>query len=544
MFLCLMLVAISASTAQAAIGWAGQIWPTSGQTYLPTDNIGVYLQVWKGGCTDAPGPCVDVEAWLYYKTLSAASYDSVQMVFNVQIGANDEWTATIPSSATNGGEDELFYARVLDLSDGVWYDGAQDQANNNPPFTLHIQDGTSRDVDVTFRVDMNCVNPDLFAGGVFFTGNFLGWSTCNPFGAMSDADNDGIWEGTFTFAGGSNANIEYKFQRNDGENCNWECGGNRTAVIDDSEPTQTLDLQIYCCEVWGPQEISAAGSYCVSLCCCSNELWILLNTAYNPPVFSDFDWVSGCVDCGNPDCTPGNGDIIYEIRQGGDGNWYLVLCLAPDAGLNLPPGEDVYSGCFCITIDNILPVQMASFSAVGTDNAVRVNWSTATEQATSHFVLDRSTDMSNWIMATQVQARGESSTETHYSFTDNNVAVGTTYNYRLTIVDIDGGSTVHSQIASATPRDASVVSEFSLAQNYPNPFNPETNISYTLANAANVSLKIFTVTGEEVATLVDRSQEAGSFSVSFNAASLPSGVYFYRLDAGNFTSTRKMLLLK
>ncbi|MCB1059713.1 MAG: T9SS type A sorting domain-containing protein [Calditrichaeota bacterium] len=542
--LSMMLVAMCASTAQAAIGWAGQIWPTSGQTYLPTDNIGVYVQVWKDLCTSDPGPCADIEGWLYYKTASAADYDSVMLSFNVDIGSNDEWTANIPSSATNGGEDELFYVRLHDMSDDTWYEGAMDQANNNPPFTLHIQDGTSQDVAVTFRVDMNCVNPALTAGGVFFTGSFLGWSMCNPFGAMQDTDLDGIWEGTFVFPGGSNANIEYKFQTNDGAACYWECGGNRLATIDDNEPTQVLDLQVYCCETWGPGEISAAGSYCVGLCCCSNELWILLNTPYNPPVFSNFDFVPGCINCDGNECSPGSGDVIWEIRQGGDLNWYLVLCIAPDAGLEIPPGEDAYAGCFCITIDGILPVEMASFDAVGLDNAVQVNWSTATEQAVSHFVLERSTDMENWSTTAQVQARGESSSESRYSFTDENVTNGTTYNYRLTVVDLDGSSTVNSQIASATPNAAATVNSYSLAQNYPNPFNPETNISYNLANAANVTLKVYTVTGEEVATLVSEAQNAGSHTVSFNASSLPSGVYFYRLNADNFTATRKMLLLK
>jgi hypothetical protein len=544
LFLSMMLVAMATTTAQAAIGWAGQIWPTSGQTRLPTDNIGVYVQVWKGGCTDAAGPCADIEGFLYYKRASEATYTEVPMTFNVDIGSNDEFTATIPSSATSGGEDQLFYVRLHDTSDDTWYEGAQDQAGNSPPFTLHIQEGTSQDVAVTFRVDMNCVNPANFGGGVYFTGDFLGWGTCNPFGVMQDNDSDGIWEGTFVFPALSNPSLQYKFQSNDGTNCNWECGGNRYATIDDSEPTQVLDLQVFCCETWGPGEISAEGSYCVGLCCCSNELWIRLNTPYNPPTFSSFDWAPGCITCDGNECSPGSGDVIWEIRQGGDMNWYLVLCIAPDAGLQIPPSEDAYAGCFCITIDGILPVEMASFDAVAMDRLVQVNWSTATEQSVSHFVLERSTDMENWSTAAQVQARGESSSATAYSYTDNNVTNGTTYNYRLTIVDLDGGSTVHSQIASATPHGAGNVNEFALAQNYPNPFNPETNISYNLAVSANVTLKVFTVTGEEVATLVSESQNAGTHTISFNAASLPSGLYFYRLDADNFTATRKMLLLK
>jgi hypothetical protein len=89
---------------------------------------------------------------------------------------------------------------------------------------------------------------------------------------------------------------------------------------------------------------------------------------------------------------------------------------------------------------------------------------------------------------------------------------------------------------------------YSLNQNYPNPFNPSTQITYSIAKAGNVSLKVYDVIGREVATLVNGQQAAGTYDVSFNAAnggrSLASGVYFYRLEAGTFTATHKMMLLK
>jgi hypothetical protein len=85
---------------------------------------------------------------------------------------------------------------------------------------------------------------------------------------------------------------------------------------------------------------------------------------------------------------------------------------------------------------------------------------------------------------------------------------------------------------------------FELAQNYPNPFNPSTVIRYQLPNSANVTLKVFDVTGKEVAEVVNGYQTAGEHSVEFNAANLPSGIYFYRLSAGNYTATRKMMLVR
>jgi hypothetical protein len=86
--------------------------------------------------------------------------------------------------------------------------------------------------------------------------------------------------------------------------------------------------------------------------------------------------------------------------------------------------------------------------------------------------------------------------------------------------------------------------EYKLAQNYPNPFNPSTKISFALPKQGFVSLKVYDVTGKEVAKLVNEVKAAGFYNIEFNASSLSSGVYFYRIDAGDFVQTRKMLLVK
>ena len=85
---------------------------------------------------------------------------------------------------------------------------------------------------------------------------------------------------------------------------------------------------------------------------------------------------------------------------------------------------------------------------------------------------------------------------------------------------------------------------FMLSQNYPNPFNPSTNISYQLPANYFVVLNLYDVLGRKVATLVHERQSAGSHSVKFDATNLPSGVYFYRLEAGTYHDTKKLLLLK
>ena len=86
--------------------------------------------------------------------------------------------------------------------------------------------------------------------------------------------------------------------------------------------------------------------------------------------------------------------------------------------------------------------------------------------------------------------------------------------------------------------------EFGLEQNFPNPFNPITTIKYSIPNETNVNLKVFNALGEQVVVLVNESKRAGNYEIEFNAASLPSGIYFYRLKAGSFIETKKMILLK
>jgi hypothetical protein len=108
-----------------------------------------------------------------------------------------------------------------------------------------------------------------------------------------------------------------------------------------------------------------------------------------------------------------------------------------------------------------------------------------------------------------------------------------------------GGPNIAGKIASSkTEGGQQTPREFKLAQNYPNPFNPSTTIQYELPKDVHVTFKLFDVLGREVMTLVDEEEKAGYHSASLNASTLASGVYFYRLTAGTFVDTRKMLVIK
>lgn len=86
--------------------------------------------------------------------------------------------------------------------------------------------------------------------------------------------------------------------------------------------------------------------------------------------------------------------------------------------------------------------------------------------------------------------------------------------------------------------------EYRLTQNFPNPFNPSTKINYQIPEGGRVTMKVYDVLGVEIATLVNREQDAGYYEIEFNAATIPSGVYFYELQIGDFREIKKMMVIR
>jgi hypothetical protein len=113
---------------------------------------------------------------------------------------------------------------------------------------------------------------------------------------------------------------------------------------------------------------------------------------------------------------------------------------------------------------------------------------------------------------------------------------------------------IHSYIPTDVKEFTGEFNDYSLSNNFPNPFNPSTTIKYSIPQGINVTLKVYDILGNEVATLIDEYKPAGKYEVEFsakggsasggNAYNLTSGIYFYRLNAGSFTATRSMILLK
>jgi hypothetical protein len=121
------------------------------------------------------------------------------------------------------------------------------------------------------------------------------------------------------------------------------------------------------------------------------------------------------------------------------------------------------------------------------------------------------------------------------------------YSYELLAGTREGKVTCFSGgVDNITSTDLSEVipTEFLLHQNYPNPFNPSTKIEFKIPEAGLVNLKVYDILGSEVSTLVNEVKLVGSYEVEFDASTLASGIYFYRIQSGNFIETKKMVLLK
>jgi photosystem II stability/assembly factor-like uncharacterized protein len=188
-----------------------------------------------------------------------------------------------------------------------------------------------------------------------------------------------------------------------------------------------------------------------------------------------------------------------------------------------------------------IPVELTSFTASVQLKIIYLSWSTATEKNNQGFEILRriQNNIDDWNKIGFVAGYGTTTETQHYSFTDNDVSAGK-YQYRLKQIDYDG-TFEYSDIIEV---EVGMPTEFSLEQNYPNPFNPTTTIKYQIPELSFVTIKVYDVLGNDIATLFNEEKSFGSYEVEFYATTLPSGIYFYRLQAGSFVETKKMVLMK
>jgi hypothetical protein len=208
--------------------------------------------------------------------------------------------------------------------------------------------------------------------------------------------------------------------------------------------------------------------------------------------------------------------------------------------------------------ENPLPVELTNFSGRWNESVVELTWVTETEVNNYGFNVERKALLSHpnggisnsWNSIGFIAGYGNSNSPKEYIFVDSSNLAAGEYYYRLKQIDTDGVFE-YSEIINIA---VGIPNSISLEQNYPNPFNPSTSIKYAVRSPQFVTLKVYDILGNEITTLVNEEKPAGRYEVEFsaiggsasggNAYTLPSGIYFYRLQAGSFVETKKMILLK
>jgi len=205
--------------------------------------------------------------------------------------------------------------------------------------------------------------------------------------------------------------------------------------------------------------------------------------------------------------------------------------------------------------DQPLPVEMTEFYAsANSDGGIELSWRTESEVENLGFRIWRSFARNGdyqCLTPSIIPGQGNKSSATEYKFTDSHVNKGVIYFYKIEQIDYQGTSEFFGPFSGqvASP----VLNEYKLYSNYPNPFNPETTIRFDVFAAngqmENINIQIYNSLGQRVRTLVNEAMSIGEYSITWdgkddNGRRIATGTYFYQLQVGDFTSTKKMSLLK
>ena len=222
------------------------------------------------------------------------------------------------------------------------------------------------------------------------------------------------------------------------------------------------------------------------------------------------------------------------------------------------------NGIYSSPSDALLPVELSSFTAHSVNEGIRIDWVTEGEVDNLGFILERRIKgqenwqkVANYETNSALRGQGTKTSRSEYSYTDMSVQNGTTYQYRLGDVDLNGMTEYFSTVVEATTgnvsgvllQESDIPERFALMPAYPNPFNPTTTISYALPQASRVELCVFNMRGEMVRSLINEDQQAGVYNLIWDGTSdqgqrLSSGVYLVRMQAGAFSDTKKLALTK
>jgi hypothetical protein len=229
---------------------------------------------------------------------------------------------------------------------------------------------------------------------------------------------------------------------------------------------------------------------------------------------------------------PGAGPLTLTF-PGSDFGWRASLALGPSGG---------YPTCDSLIVDlePLVPVLIQNFWAKESRSGVELTWDIFADEAIKGFDIFRGGGAED----ERIKLNNEILPAGSRIYTDHTVKNGWSYRYTLVVVKEDG-----SEVTSRTINATTTVRELALHQNVPNPFNPATTISFELPEDAHINLSVYTIEGRLVRTLADEASPAGVRDIPWDGKdnygnAVSSGVYFYRLNAGKKTLTKKMVLLR
>ncbi len=198
-------------------------------------------------------------------------------------------------------------------------------------------------------------------------------------------------------------------------------------------------------------------------------------------------------------------------------------------------------------VEQIVPVELISFTASVNKIDVVLNWVTSSETNNMGFEIERkkaggqhsSNGKEEWKIIAFISGCGTTTEIRNYSFLDSEISKGN-YHYRLKQIDFNG----NYEYSETIEAEVLVASDFNLDQNYPNPFNPRTLIRWQSPIGSQQTIKVYDALGNEVVVLINEFKPAGSYSVNFDAQNFSSGVYFYKLIIGDRELVKKMILIR
>jgi hypothetical protein len=236
---------------------------------------------------------------------------------------------------------------------------------------------------------------------------------------------------------------------------------------------------------------------------------------------------------------------LYDSTQSAGMAWSVFVISAYSAGnatVYLSAPDSGYS------IDNLRPVPPAGLMASLEPTGVKLTWNSPTDPDVDVYNIFRSTtggfDPTGMTPIASVKGT---------EYVDASVTAGTVYYYRIGAQDFAGNKSDFSSevniLVTGVEEMGGTPTAYALNQNYPNPFNPTTEIRFALPSAGHVRLSVYTVSGELVATLVDKEMNSGYYNVTWDGTAssgiqVSSGLYLYRIQAGDFVQTMKMVLVK